>query len=296
MKVVINTLLILLLMVIFLVSCSTAKEPSESKQEQIAQLESCETAEDKSQCYIFVAMDLEDTRICDLLDTDGRFNCYILVATKANDVKICDKLSDKYYCYSSIAWKSKDPKICEALNQSDKERCYELYQGFMREEDARKEAREPTEDGFLTYEKHGIKAEYPQNWGIEELNLGAQSGAKFWSHQQDPSDTFSENVVVVVAPLDPPISLKEFTEQNIEELENTIPNVKILTSTDSMLDKNQAHMLIVTYSLDQLNLKSLQVWTVKDNKAYLVTYVAKVEEYDTFLETAQKIMSSFEII
>ena len=72
--------------------------------------------------------------------------------------------------------------------------------------------------------------------------------------------------------------------------------MNILSSTDATLDNNQAHKLVLTYSINQQNLKSLQIWTLKDNKSYVLTYVAEVGEYDTFLETAQEMINSFNIV
>ena len=274
---------------------------STSTTKYAEQLKSCVNSQNKTQCYTFVAAKSKDIGICDLLDTSGRFDCYILVAMESNDVGICNILSDKFYCYASMAWKSKNPNICDNLDEKSKNRCHELYDGFLKEEKERNKLSEPkiSESGeadFLIYENHGIKIKYPSNWEIEELSFGSQRGAKFWSHQQTISDTFSENLLVVVNPLQQSMTLKEFTDQNIEQIKRVIPNVNILSSTDATLDNNQAHKLVLTYSINQQNLKSLQIWTLKDNKSYVLTYVAEVGEYDTFLETAQEMINSFKIV
>jgi len=38
-----------------------------------------------------------------------------------------------------------------------------------------------------------------------------------------------------------------------------------------------------------------QVWTIKDNKAYVITYTAETSQYSDYLKTAQKMINSFEI-
>jgi serine/threonine-protein kinase len=39
----------------------------------------------------------------------------------------------------------------------------------------------------------------------------------------------------------------------------------------------------------------MQVWTIKDDKAYIITYVAKEEDYEKDLQVAEKMIDSFEI-
>ncbi len=309
-------LIFLIVFSIFLISCKPTQQKTDkesgsnilvvenkttSTAKYAEQLKSCENSQNKTQCYTFVATKSKDTGICDLLDTSGRFYCYILVAMESNDIGVCNRLSDKYYCYATMAWKSKNPNICDSLDTNNKNRCHELYEGFLKEENEINKLSEPKisqsgESNYLIYENRGVKIKYPSNWEIEELAFGSQQGAKFWSHQQSVSDTFSENLLVVVNPLQQSMTLKEFTEQNIEQIKKIIPNMNILSSSDTTLNNNQAHKLVLTYSVNQQNLKSLQIWTLKDNKSYVVTYVAEVGEYNTFLETAQEMINSFEIV
>jgi hypothetical protein len=40
----------------------------------------------------------------------------------------------------------------------------------------------------------------------------------------------------------------------------------------------------------------MQVWTLKDDKVYTITYVAEEDEYENDLQIAQRIIESFGII
>ncbi|NJS12037.1 MAG: hypothetical protein HC789_17495 [Microcoleus sp. CSU_2_2] len=42
-------------------------------------------------------------------------------------------------------------------------------------------------------------------------------------------------------------------------------------------------------------LKKLEVWTLKHDKAYFVTYVAEVGKYDRFLPVVEKMIKSLEV-
>jgi serine/threonine-protein kinase len=39
----------------------------------------------------------------------------------------------------------------------------------------------------------------------------------------------------------------------------------------------------------------MQVWTIKDDKAYIITYIAKEEDYEKDLQIVQKMIDSFKI-
>ena len=39
----------------------------------------------------------------------------------------------------------------------------------------------------------------------------------------------------------------------------------------------------------------MQVWTIKDDKAYIITYVAQEEDYENDLQIVQKMIDSFKI-
>ena len=45
-----------------------------------------------------------------------------------------------------------------------------------------------------------------------------------------------------------------------------------------------------------IGLKTMQVWTLKDDKVYTITYVAEEDEYENDLQIAQRIIESFGII
>ena len=48
--------------------------------------------------------------------------------------------------------------------------------------------------------------------------------------------------------------------------------------------------------LEKHDLKWMQVWAVKDNKAYIISYTAEVNKYSYFFGIIQEMISSFEII
>jgi hypothetical protein len=56
----------------------------------------------------------------------------------------------------------------------------------------------------------------------------------------------------------------------------------------------QVFLLMRQYLLAPL--KTMQVWTIKDDKVYIITYTAEEEDFQNDLQFAQRMIESFEII
>lgn len=83
------------------------------------------------------------------------------------------------------------------------------------------------------------------------------------------------------------MTLEEYTNSQINPLEE-----KLLESNTTILAGIPGYKIVFT-SIQ--GLKTMQVWTIKNDKAYIITYVAQEEDYEKELQVAQKIIDSFEI-
>jgi serine/threonine-protein kinase len=83
------------------------------------------------------------------------------------------------------------------------------------------------------------------------------------------------------------MTLEEYTNSQINPLEE-----KLLESNTTTLAGIPGYEIVFT---SVQGLKTMQVWTIKDDKAYIITYVAKEEDYENDLQIAQKMIDSFEI-
>ena len=54
----------------------------------------------------------------------------------------------------------------------------------------------------------------------------------------------------------------------------------------------EAHQLVFT----NIGLKTMQVWTLQDDKVYTITYVAEEEDFENDLQVARRMIESFGII
>jgi eukaryotic-like serine/threonine-protein kinase len=55
------------------------------------------------------------------------------------------------------------------------------------------------------------------------------------------------------------------------------------------------YRLTYTYTDQKTNLKDTEIGAIKDNKVYIVTYEAGLNEYDKYLPIIQNIVNSFQI-
>jgi hypothetical protein len=115
------------------------------------------TYNNKSYCYSFFALKLNDSRLCDKIDNEGeRSNCYMGLADKLSDVifcrnitnsglrnfceskffkftddtTVCEKVVNKDWCYFTMANNLNDSNLCNKIEEGNwKYRCYERLFG-----------------------------------------------------------------------------------------------------------------------------------------------------------------------
>lgn len=147
---------------------------------------------------------------------------------------------------------------------------------------------------FLDYAAQGVKIKYPENWAVQETpNAVTQDIVTFLSPKQSETDKFQEILTIRIEPL--ASTLNESKNLFIQEVKNTVDEAQIEISSETTLANKRANQLIFTAISDASKLKSLQIWTLHNDNAYIITYTARVEDYDKFLPIAEKMIQSFAI-
>jgi serine/threonine-protein kinase len=79
---------------------------------------------------------------------------------------------------------------------------------------------------------------------------------------------------------------------------NDYTNIQINSTEEQVLDSNTtvlanlpAHEIVFT----NLGIKTMQIWTIKDDKVYTITYTAEEEDFQNDLQVAKMMIESFEI-
>lgn len=140
--------------------------------------------------------------------------------------------------------------------------------------------------GFLRFSNttSGVTISYPSYW------------------QESPGN----NIISLISPLKTVgikfvimpfvnMSLEEFTSRRILTLRENLINFNINRSSTGEFLHSPAQTLIFTYGNGNNMSKILQVGTIKDNKAYIISYFADAVLFDTFLPTGLKIINSVQI-
>ena len=141
---------------------------------------------------------------------------------------------------------------------------------------------------FKLYENptYGIQIQYPSDWGRLDLSFLQDSADIDFYPLSDTSLAKNLKILVKNLPFHN-MTLEEYTNSQINPTEEIL-----LESNTTTLANIPGYKIVFT---NVVGLKTMQVWAIKDDKAYIITYVAKEEDYEKDLQIAQKMIDSFEI-
>lgn len=144
---------------------------------------------------------------------------------------------------------------------------------------------------WQTYENatHKLTVKYPKDWTKKEdsnVIIGFMSGG-------------TANVNLVSEDLakagSPNLKVDEYLKLSLPNIEKEFKDFKLLENTPLTMGNVKAQKIVYTANMEGMNLKFMQVLTVINQKAYVLTYTALADEYDKNLETANKIFGSLAI-
>jgi eukaryotic-like serine/threonine-protein kinase len=140
-----------------------------------------------------------------------------------------------------------------------------------------------------------IYLKYPKSW---KLQPGAYPSTPdvdiLESPQESPSDTFNEQVVINVETLKNPILLDEYSQDLIERIKQSLDNFQLLSpcETDLSLGGGKTQSLCYQGEEEGIKVRYLLVVTLRGDRAYYLTYRAKLSHYNNFLNTAKEMINS----
>ena len=93
------------------------------------------------------------------------------------------------------------------------------------------------------------------------------------------------------------VSLEEITRVQIENLTQSYPDFDLVVSSATTLAANPAHKIEFTATDDkEEKCNAMQIWTLKDDRAYLFTYKANPKNYSAYFQAVQSMLQSFKIV
>ena len=162
-------------------------------------------------------------------------------------------------------------------------------------------------NSFVTYENpaHAIKILYPAGWQKNEQH----SANRFWVNFISPlnnnnASAFPATVSVSIEGLNQNISTNatgQYVTGLLDSVKRSLPDFQIIESNpNSSIAGDSAYKMIYTFlSQDpaiQAHFQSMNIWTIKDKKAYSISYTELKPLYASYLPTVQKMIDSFEVI
>jgi hypothetical protein len=128
-----------------------------------------------------------------------------------------------------------------------------------------------TDVTMATISDDRYKISYPDTWKADQS--GAR-GTAFLLYLPSVGDntTFKDNINLLIQDLTGyDMDLKGFTELSMQQLNQMLPEIKILTNDLKNADGHDFHQLVFTAKQSGFNLKFEQRYWVKNNTAYVVT-------------------------
>lgn len=135
----------------------------------------------------------------------------------------------------------------------------------------------------------GFSLEYPPDWMKEEsLSFISPPGG---------TDNQAPEVISITTELLPTLdfSLDSYTAAALNQVES-LQDFELLNSSSVTLAGLPGHMIMYSFTDEsETPLQNLQVWTIKDGIAYVITYGGIPEEFDNSLPVVRNMMNSFSL-
>ena len=139
------------------------------------------------------------------------------------------------------------------------------------------------------------KLQYPASWTLDtSKSLGP--AIFFFSPLENTEDKFRENVNVLIQDLKgEDINLSRYKEITDKQIRDFASDGEILES--SIVRKNNQEFYRITYTMSQgqFRVKITSVCFIQNEKAYLSTFSAEVDKYDSYKKIAEHILNSFKV-
>ncbi len=141
----------------------------------------------------------------------------------------------------------------------------------------------------------GFQVDYPEPWLKQNRDDFFTTGVVFLAPLDGDRDKFKEQVSVLVENLSGKTSLAEYTDESIAEIKK-LSDPKVGDAQTVDLGGREGRQVVYHGEENGYPVERMQAWLVKNNQAYIFTYTAQPENYDSYLPTVEKMIESFTVI
>jgi hypothetical protein len=153
-------------------------------------------------------------------------------------------------------------------------------------------------DNLLVYESpvYGIRTHYPDGWEIviqstsnSSLSLG------FNSPLENDNNTYRENVILEIITVPNNTALSNFTSAALASYLESFPDFELIELSSTNLTNNAIPAYKLVGSRTQEGLDFMQIFAIKEDKVYAISYSSETTRYSTYLPIIEEIINSFEV-
>ncbi len=145
------------------------------------------------------------------------------------------------------------------------------------------------------YENENFQVNYPENWSQRNRPDFFATGVIFIAPPESEADNFSERVSILVENLPPDTSLATYSAESIAEIKR-LSDPGVSKPQKTWLDNHEARTVTFRGTENGVAIRSQQTWSIKNSQAYVITYTAEADSYDSYLPALNQIIDSFQII
>jgi hypothetical protein len=150
----------------------------------------------------------------------------------------------------------------------------------------------------LVYESpvYGIRTQYPDGWEIIIQNTSNSSlSLRFNSPLENDTDSFRENVRLVIDTISNNTALSNFTSATLTSYLELYPDLEIIELSSANLTSSAIPAYKLVASRTQEGLNFMQIFAIKEDKVYSISYSSEKSRYSTYLPIIEKMINSFEV-
>lgn len=152
--------------------------------------------------------------------------------------------------------------------------------------------------GSLVFESpvYGIRTQYPDGWDVIIQNTSnSLLSLRFNSPPENDTDTFRENVRLVINTVSNNTALSNFTSATLTSYLELYPDLELIELSSTNLTNNAIPAYKLVASLTQEGLDFMQILAIKEDKVYSILYSSEKTRYSTYLPIIEEMINSFEV-
>ncbi len=142
---------------------------------------------------------------------------------------------------------------------------------------------------------NSVKIEYNDNWSLDTVTGNNRTLLALVNHRKN-KENFRPNINIIAQQVDKGYyDLESFTAYSIEQLNENLPNVHFVQNKDKIIAGDTLKVLKFTSETPEINLMYEQRYLLKNQQYFVLTFVAKMNQFNEAEKEAEAIMDSFRV-